>query len=393
MPNHKQRAHALLGPSSAHRWLTCTPSAVLEDSFPDTESEAAREGTLAHEICEIKLKHFFHIDGIDSERKKNLRVNKLKKNELYKSEMDGFTDDYLDYVRSLALACTSAPTVLVEASLDLGQYVPESFGTVDCLMLQGNTLHVIDFKYGKGVPVDSERNPQLMLYALGAHEMYKIFYNIQLIELHIVQPRISNTSTYKLTINELNEFGKKVKEIAPIAFKGEGEFKPSEEACRFCRARTQCRARAMDNLKLFPEIEKQPPLITNAEVGEYLRQGADVANWLKDLQDYALSQCLAGEEVPGWKVVAGRGSRDWTDQEQAFEKLKANGIDEALLFERKALTLAQVEKTVGKTNFESLVGDMVVKHQGKPTLVVETDKREVYNNMDENLKLLGIKGD
>ena len=131
MPNHKQRAHALLGPSSAHRWLTCTPSAVLEDSFPDTESEAAREGTLAHEICEIKLKHFFHIDGIDSERKKNLRVNKLKKNELYRPEMDGYTDDYLDYVRSLALACSSAPTVLVEASLDLSAYVPESFGTVD----------------------------------------------------------------------------------------------------------------------------------------------------------------------------------------------------------------------------------------------------------------------
>lgn len=391
MPNHKQRAHALLGPSSAHRWLTCTPSAVLEDSFPDTESEAAREGTLAHEICEIKLKHFFHIDGIDSERKKNLRVNKLKKNELYRPEMDGYTDDYLDYVRSLALACSSAPTVLVEASLDLSAYVPESFGTVDCLMLQGNTLHVIDFKYGKGVPVSSEKNPQLMLYALGAYEMYKIFYNIQLIELHIVQPRISNTSTYKLTINELKEFGEKVKEIAPIAFKGEGDFKPSEEACRFCRARTQCRARAMDNLKLFPEIEKKPPLITNAEVGEYLRQGADVASWLKDLQDYALSQCLAGEEIPGWKAVAGRGSRDWTNQEEAFEKLKANGIDEALLFERKALTLAQVEKTVGKTNFESLVGDMVVKHQGKPTLVVETDKREVY--IQDAKEAFGIKED
>ena len=376
MINHKERAHALLGPSGAHRWLECTPSAVLEEQFPDTESEAAKEGTLAHEICEIKVKHFFHIDGIDTERKKNLRINKLKTNDLYKKEMDGHTDEYLEYIRKIALGCSSAPTVVVEMGLDLSSYAPESFGTADCVLLHGNTLHVVDFKYGKGVPVEAEKNPQLMLYALGAYEKFNIFYNIQFVELHIVQPRLNNFDVYKLTINELKEFGEKVKQIAPLAFKGEGEFKPGEKTCTFCRAKRQCRARADENIKLLQFVPKKPSLITNEELGEYLRQGADVASWLKDLQDHALSECLAGKEVPGWKAVHGRGVREWTDQEQAFSKLIGSGIEEALLYERKALTLAQVEKTVGKKEFTELVGDLVVKSEGKPTLVDESDKRE-----------------
>ena len=378
MAGHKDRAHALLSASGAHRWMNCTPSAVLESQFPDTTSEAAKEGTLAHEMAEAKLQHLFNTQNY---RKATLTrtLNKIKKNELYQPEMDVYTDDYVAYIRKAAMEFEKTPYIAIEKRLDLTAYIPDGFGTADCVMIGERTLHIIDLKYGKGVPVSAEDNPQLMIYALGALEAYKMLFAIDTVKISIVQPRIDNTNSSAYTVKLLRDWGEDVKELANIAIKGEGEYTPGDW-CRFCRARQQCRARADKNIELAFEIDKKPPLITNEEVGEYLRKGEDVAKWLTELQDYALAECLAGRDVDGYKAVEGRGSRAWTDMDAAFEAIIEEGTNEAMLYERKPLTLAQVEKLMGKAHFEDVAGEYVVKNPGKPTLVPSTDKRQAITN-------------
>jgi len=380
---HVERAHALLSASGAHRWLNCTPSAVLEQQFEDTTSSAAKEGTLAHELAEMKVRNYFYTTEF-GKRKLTTGTNKLKKNELWQDEMAGYTDDYLDYIKTIALGLKSAPYVAIEKKVDFSAYVPEGFGTADCILISGNTIHVIDFKYGKSPDgrVSAEENPQMMLYALGAYEAYKILYPIRDVRLTIVQPRLQDgISEWGCTIEKLLEFGDYVKKRSTLAIDGKGEYAPDPKTCKWCRARGQCRARAEENIKLAFCVDKKPPLITNEEIGQYLLQGDDVAKWLTDLRDHALSQCLAGKEVPGWKAVEGRGYRDWTDMDAAFADLVKKGIDEAVLWERKPLTLAQVEKVVGRKDFGEYVGGYVVKAPGKPTLAKEQDKRQAITNL------------
>lgn len=379
---HEERAHALLSASGAHRWLACTPSAQLEQQFPDTTSEAAKEGTLAHELAELKVRnYFFSVDF--GKRKLNAAIKAKKESSLWQDEMMGYTDEYLDYIKAVALKFKGTPYVAIEKQVDYGAYAPGGFGTADCILIGGKTLHVIDFKYGKSPDgrVEAEKNPQMMLYALGAYEAYKILYPIDTVCLSIVQPRLPDgISAWSCSLPELLEFGEYVKQRAELAVKGEGDFHPGDKTCRYCRARSQCRARAEHNVKLAFQVGKLPPLISREEAGQYLQQGQDVAKWLSDLQGWALAECLAGRDVPGWKAVEGRGSRDWTDMGKAFDTLKENGIDEAILWERKPLTLAQVEKTVGKKEFETLVGGLVVKNPGKPALAQASDKRPAITN-------------
>lgn len=381
MSGHKDRSHALLSASGAHRWMQCPPSARLEEQFPDTGSEAAEEGTLAHELAELKVRHY--AQTVDFGKQKYTRAaNKLKKDPHWKDEMEGYTEEYLEYVKALALRFAHVPTVKIEERLDLGAYVPEGFGTADCILLGGGELHIVDFKYGQGVPVSPERNPQLSLYALGAYEAYKLLYPIKQVTLHIVQPRVEEGgSSWSCTLEELLVFGEQVKEKAALAFAGEGGFHPNKDTCQFCRAKGRCRARAEKNVELAFAVGRKPPLITNEEMGRYLAQGEDVARWLKDLQEIALRECLSGREVPGWKAVEGRSLRDWTDMDAAFQALQENGVPEALLWERKPLTLAQVEKVVGKKEFAEYVGEYVTKPPGKPALVKESDKREAITNV------------
>lgn len=378
--SHAERDHAVLSASGAHRWMTCPGSALLEQEFPDTTSEAAKEGTLAHELAEAKVRNYFFTKAFNK-RKLNAAVKELKENPLWKDEMEGFTDDYLDYIKQEALAFSAKPYVAIEKKVDFSGYVPEGFGTADCVLISGQTLHIIDLKYGKGVPVGAEKNPQLMLYALGAYEAYRMIYPLTRIEMSIVQPRLPDgDSKWGCSTEELLEFGRQAAVKAELALSGSGAFHPEEKACKFCRARRQCRARAEYNVRLAGFTDKKPPLISNEEAGQFLLQGEDVASWLSDLKDYALAQCLAGHDVPGWKAVEGRGSREWTDMDQAFAVLQENGINEALLWERKPLTLAQVEKTVGKKPFTEYVGDLIVKKSGKPALAKESDKRDAILN-------------
>lgn len=387
--NHASRDHALLSASGAYRWLDCPPSALLELQFPDTASSAAEEGTLAHELAELKVRNYFQPVEF-GKRKLNAAIKELKKHELWDDEMMGYTDFYLDYVKKTALAFPTQPSVGIEKKLFFGKYTladpadeKEGRGTVDCILIGNGCIHVMDFKYGKSPNgrVSAENNPQMMLYALGAYETYKPLYQIRSIKMTIVQPRLSDgISEWECPLEQLLEFGQYVKERAKLAIKGEGDFHPCEKTCRFCRARGRCRARAEENVKLAFAIGRIPPLITNEEMGQYLKQGTDVAKWLSDLQDAALKECLAGNDVPGWKAVEGRKSRDWTDMDEAFARLQENGIPETILYERKPLTLAQVEKAVGKKDFTEFVGDYVLNKAGKPTLVQSSDARQSITN-------------
>ena len=376
---HSERDHALLGPSNAYQWAACPPSARLSEGLPDTESEAAKEGTLAHELAELKLRNYFH--SVDfGKRKLAAAVKKLKENPLWDDEMMGYTDDYMDYVKAAALSFPAEPTVAIEKKVDISEYVPECFGTADCLLIGGGVIYVIDFKYGKSPSgrVEAENNLQMQLYALGAWTASRMLYRVDRIRMSIVQPRLPDGITeWEIPLEKLLETGEWIRERAQLAWKGEGEYHPDEKTCRFCKAKGRCRARAEKNLELAfaPAKGKLPPLISNEEMGKYLLQGQDVAKWLSDLQDCALQECLAGRDVPGWKAVEGRSTRKWTDMDAAFGRLIESGINAAVLWERKPVTLAQIEKIVGKKDFAECVGEYVVKEPGKPALVQESDNR------------------
>jgi hypothetical protein len=237
-------------------------------------------------------------------------------------------------------------------------------------------MWVNDYKHGKGVPVSAENNSQMLLYALGAYAAYSIMFPIKTIHLSIIQPRLSDEpSTWTLTVEELLAWGEWVKPIAAKAATGGGDPCPGEW-CRFCRAKAKCRARADNHTALEMFGNRMPPLLSNAEVGDILVRSATLKQWITDLEEYALTECLLGNEVPGWKAVEGRAIRQFTDQEAAFGLLLAKGPPEAILYERKPLTLAALEKMIGKPAFREVLSTFVVTPPGKPTLAPATDKRE-----------------
>jgi arsenate reductase-like glutaredoxin family protein len=371
---HAERAHALLSASASHRWLTCTPSVRLEEQFPDSTSEFAEEGTLAHEIAELKLRKYFTEPM--SQKTFNTRLNKMKKHSLYQEEMQKHTDTYLDYLQGITLGMAFKPYVAVEKKIDYAAYAPEGFGTGDCIIIGGDTLYVTDFKYGKGVAVSAIDNPQMKLYALGAYREYSFLYPITKIHMAIIQPRLDSISEYTISLEELLAWGEEIKPIAQKAFNGEGEYAPGEH-CKFCKAKAQCRARAEQYSALEDFKMLKPPLISDEEIGQILERAEHIEAWVKALKEYALAQCLKGNDIPGWKAVEGRGSRSYIDQDVAFAYLKENGVEEALLYERVPLTVAKIEKVLKKADFRSLLEEPghVVKTPGKPTLAPIADKR------------------
>lgn len=368
-----EREHALLSASASHRWLHCTPSARLEEQFPESTSEYAEEGRLAHEIAELKLRKTFTEPM--GPAKFRAALKKLQEKPLYQEEMLGHTDAYLDYVSGVVHAYGFPPYVTVEKRLDYSAYAPEGFGTGDCIVIGGQVLHVVDLKYGKGVPVSAEENPQMKLYALGALRAYSLLYDIQTVKLAIVQPRLDSISEFEIPAADLLTWGESIKPVAQSAWEGKGEYTPGEW-CQFCRAKALCRARADFNTSLEEYHGMKPPLISNEEVGQILIRALDLAKWASNLEDYALSECLAGREIPGWKAVEGRSVRQFDDTDKAFDVLKKAGYDEAVLYERKPLTLANVEKLIGKKLFTELLERHVIRPPGKPALAQESDNRK-----------------
>lgn len=370
--------HAVLSASAAHRWLHCPPSARLEETLPENKSDFAEEGTLAHEIAELKLrKYCIEPMGLKTF---NTKLKKLRENPLFQEEMIKHTGAYLDYIAQVLHGFQTQPYVAAEKRIDYSTYVPEGFGTGDCIIIGGNTLHIIDFKYGKGVPVSAVDNPQMMLYALGAYTEFSILYPIDTVKMTILQPRLDSISEYSLPIEDLLIWGDGIKPIAKLAFEGAGQFSPGDH-CRFCRAKALCRVRADFHMSFEEHNKMKPPLISREEVGQILERAKELAAWVKSLEEYALSECLQGNEIPGWKAVEGRAVRQFNNQDEAFKVLMANGIDEAMLYERKPLTLSETEKLIGKTKFKELLNPFVFIPQGKPALVLASDKREVFKRI------------
>ncbi len=374
-------SHALLSPSSAARWLNCTLAPRLEATIPGTTSEYAEEGTLAHSVCEVTAKLRFKKIKKTSY---NSTIKDLKKRELWSDEMLSTAEIYTEHLFEKAMNFKHEPYVAFEIRVDLSDYIPEGFGYCDCTMFGDDTLIITDYKHGKGVPVKAEKNPQMMLYALGALKLYRPLYGdaIKNIAMYIDQPRLNSYEGWSCTTKELLAWGDSIKPIAQKAYMGFGEYKAGEW-CRFCRANGACKAQAQQRISAvedFVKVNEQPGLLTPEELSFVLKRGKELASWYKAVEEYALEILLKGESIPDYKVVEGRSLRAWSDQDKAFDALMEAGYDRAVLYDYVPKSLAQLEKTIGAAKFAELVGDFVTKPQGKPALAEESDSRKAFNS-------------
>lgn len=375
--------HAILSASGASRWLACPPSVRLEEQFPRTTSEYAAEGTAAHELCEMKA---LRTEGSISERAFKRRYKAFTENSpFFNAEMEECSDAYVALIKS-RLELPDTYLLGVEEKLDFSAYVPDGFGTADCAIISGDTLEIIDFKYGKGVPVSAENNAQMQLYALGAFLKFH-FLDIENIRMTIFQPRLSHEpSTSVIPLGELLDWAEHyVRPRALLAFEGKGEFAPSEKTCRFCRAKQQCRARAEQNLKLFDD-SPDPQLISPDEAGEILEKAGDIKAWLEDIKDFVTASLMDRKPVAGWKLVEGKSNRKYKDEHEVVKAMCSAGYDRSLLFESKLLTLTAMEKAFGKKVVSETLGDLIVKPKGAPTLAPASSEKPEYIFEEELLQ-------
>ncbi|KEI05956.1 DUF2800 domain-containing protein [Clostridium botulinum] len=374
--------HALLSASSSHRWLCCTPSAKLEESFENKISVFAEEGTAAHALAEYKLNKY--LGG---------KVKKVKKSksEFDEKELEYYIDIYFDYSCELiaeSKARSKDPIILVEQKLDFSNYVPKGFGTGDLVIVADGILDIMDLKYGKGVEVSAINNPQMMLYAIGALNLFDSLYDIEKVRMTICQPRLDNISTFEITVDELIKWAEEVvKPKAELAIKGEGEFCAGEH-CRFCRARFNCRARAEENMKMAQYDFKKGPFLTDDEITEILSNIDEFQKWASDIQAYALDKAInENKKWDGFKLVEGRSSRKYSDEEAVSKTLIGSGFKEEDVYSKNLLGITAMEKAIGKKKFKELLKDLVYKPRGKLTLVVESDKRpEIKNTAEADFK-------
>lgn len=365
---HDTRAHAVLSASASHRWLACPPSAQLNAAVPDTTSDYAREGTCAHELCEYKVNKLLGIDTPDPREFLDF----------YDQEMEECSESYAQYIAEQMAKYTS-PVVLVEQRLDFSKYVSDGFGTGDCIIVADGTMTICDYKHGKGVEVSAENNPQMMLYALGAYELFDVLYDISEIKMVIFQPRMSNVSEFTLTVSQLLDWASnELKPKAELAAKGEGEFSAGEH-CRFCKVKANCRKRAEYNLAIAQYDFAPPDMLEDAEIEMILERADALVSWAADVKDFALNQALAGKQWTGFKVVEGKSNRKYTDETKVAEAVKAAGMNP--YSEPEVLGITAMTKMLGgKEKFESILGGLVRKPKGKPTLVPMSDKRKAWSN-------------
>lgn len=357
--------HALLSASSAHRWLHCTPSARLCESYEDKGSDFATEGTDAHRLCEHKL--LTALGQPSDDPTENLSY--------FNQEMDDCASGYASFVMEQVAAaketCTD-PVVMVEQRVDFSRWVEEGFGTADCIIIADGTLRIVDYKHGLGVLVSSEDNPQMKCYALGAFELFDDIYDIDRISMTIYQPRRQNVSTFEMDKSDLYAWADEIlKPTAELAFAGDGNFLCGEW-CGFCKAKFDCRARAAANLELARYEFKLPPLLTDEEVEDVLSKVDALTAWANDIKEYALRQAISGKTWTGWKLVEGRSNRKYTNDAAVASAVENAGFDP---YEKKLLGVTAMQKLLGKARFEEVLAGLIEKPQGKPTLVPESDKR------------------
>lgn len=390
-------SHALLSPSAASRWLNCTPAPRLEAELPDSTSEYAAEGTLAHSVCELLARKKFTIVKPSAH---NTALKKLKKDALWDDEMLTTAATYVEHLLERYMSFPNKPYIVFEVKVDITDYVPEAFGTCDCVMIGGEELIITDYKHGKGVPVSAENNPQMMLYALGALKLYRSIYGdtIKKVSMYIDQPRLNSYGGHSMTVDELLVWGEnEVKQKAALAFAGLGNFNPGDH-CRFCRAKAQCRVRAgvhtaLEDFKdaLLPTPENRLrseafdgalPLLTDAEIGDLLTRGKSLVDWYNSLEEYALSALLNGGTIPGYKLVEGTSKTTFApDFDTAAAVLIAAGYEKATLYKETPETLTSLDKLVGgRAKLKELLGDHLYKSPGKPTVARENDKRPAYSS-------------
>ena len=379
------RAHAKLSASGSEKWLTCTRSARLEEQFPDEKSVFAAEGTFAHEVFELLIKRYLQRVSTQALDK---AMAAFQENQCWSAELH----DHVTAAVSVAIEAIEQarreckdPVILVEQRLDFSRWVPGGFGTGDLVIVTDKWVWVLDLKYGKGVPVDATGNTQFRLYGLGAYNELAHLYEIKAVRMTVLQPRLDNYATCEMTVDELLDWAEDV--VVPraqMAWAGEGEFVPGPHCSScFCRARFQCAARAEQALELAKAdfALTAPELLTTDQLVRVLAVGDQVAKWIGDVQAYALSRAERGEQIPGFKVVEGRSNRKYADQDAVAQKLAEVGIPDEVIYERSLLGITAMEKAIGKKKFAELLDDLVVKPQGKPTLVPVDDKRPAISSV------------
>lgn len=372
--------HALLGASSAARWIACPPSARATEGLPGETSKYTEEGTRTHELCEKALRYKLAKweAGIPFDLLSDWAQQSMP------TEMFNAVCRYTSFIHELWVGFPCRPGVFIEQEVDVSQWVPGGFGTCDCLLIGDGILHIIDFKYGQGVPVSPEHNPQLMYYALGAYALFDGIDEVDTVRLSIVQPRMQEEpQTWELPLADLLTWAREVLQpVAELAWKGEGVYHPGGH-CRFCKAYPSCRAwqkqyGPLAGFEPYPE----PATLSDEELGEWLQKLEGLAAYAKDLEEYAQQALLDGRSLPGWKLVQGRSTRKWTDQDAAFQQMEHDGIDEAMLYTRTPISLTAAEKMIGKKKFADTMSAFITRAPGTPKLAAASDPRPAYNRLE-----------
>lgn len=367
-------AHAVLSASGSKRWLSCPPSARLERKFPDKAGEAAQEGTLAHALAEARIRHWL---GEISESGLTLRIDNIRHDALYSPEMGEYVSEYVDLC--IEKINEAHGTALVEERLDFSRWVKNGFGTGDMVIIGDGVLEIVDLKYGKGVPVSAEGNTQMQLYALGAIEQYGYIYDFDHVRMSIFQPRNGGLSTQLMSVEELLAWGESIKPIAELAYAGKGDFKAGEH-CRFCRAAAQCKALANYNMEIAKLEFRDANLLSDDEVSFVLKRVDGLVRYAEKVKTHALEEALKGHRWPGFKVVEGRSNRKITDEAKAVKLLRKAGYTDDVIYKPLAMqTITDLEKAITKKKFSKLLGSVIEKPPGKPTLVPEDDERPEYD--------------
>lgn len=363
--------HAVLSASSSERWLNCPPSARLCEAYEDKCSDYAAEGTDAHALCEFRLKQVLGIPADDP----------IENLSWYNEEMEDCAAGYAAYVSELletAKQTCADPVVMIEQRVDFSRWVKEGFGTADCIVIADGVLNICDYKNGQGCLVLAERNPQMMLYALGALEIFDGIYDIDTVRMTIYQPRKSNISVYEMDKADLYEWANsELTQKAQLAYEGQGSFSCGEW-CRFCKAKAECRERAEANLALARYEFQTPALLADEEIADILGKVDALTAWASDVKEYALQQAISGTAFPGWKLVEGRSNRKYTSEAAVAAAVEGAGFNP---YEKKLLGITAMQKLLGKSRFEELLAPYIEKPQGRPTLVRSSDKRPEWNTV------------
>lgn len=386
--NHSERAHAKISASGASKWTACTPSAHLEEFFPNDSSEDADLGTLAHEFAEVNLKGELEIWDADEAIYRN---KGLTEHELYNEEIQDYVQKHVDYVIEQfteAKRLTPGAILLIEEKVDLTHLIAESFGTCDIIIIADGVLEVIDLKYGLGVRVEAEKNKQLMLYGSGALEKYELLYDIHTVRLTITQPRLDSISSWEISADDLRKWGEEeLKPLAAIAFAGEGELVTGLH-CQFCKASPRCRARAKEAKELTKHEFNDPRLLSDAELLEIFKISDNVGKWVKKVDAYIFDEAMNGKKWEGYKLVDGQNRRAWTDADKALKTALANGmVFDKITTPANIKGITEIEKLATKALFPTLFGDVVFYKKTSPSLVPESDKRpELISREEQAIK-------